>query len=377
MDRFNKIFIINNGFSAFGLNLIDMTLLWILYLALKNPILYIPVASAKPIGTLLLSSFTGYIADKYDRKKLFAITGTIHRILPIFIVYFVIISFNPILAVILYVVRTGLTIVTTNTITPSFIQNLPEDKMKKVMFYNRAVKESSTILSIVIWPLFYAFYSGWTVIPGIILATIGFALIFTLPLGGKGGKKVKFREALKEYRRKEIFFISMTTAVSQGALGMVYLYSAAIIQILHGNTIQYTLAQLGFYLSWLIGPWMMTKFNNVTKLVVTSFAMYFLVFIVLALKNPWLIGLSTGSVGIGDSLTEIIWIKAMRMARQELMASVLGIDEFITAGFRLGYGSIAGTLYATDFFAVPIIGVITIAGVALAYTKNDVWKMKI
>lgn len=113
-----------------------------------------------------------------------------------------------------------------------------------------------------------------------------------------------------------------------------------------------------------------------TKLVVTSFAMYFLVFIVLSLKNPWLIGLSTGSVGIGDSLTEIIWIKAMRIARQELMASVLGIDEFITAGFRLGYGSIAGTLY-TDFLVVPIIGVITIAGVALAYIKNDVWKMKI
>lgn len=147
MDRFNKIFIINNGFSASGLNLIDMTLLWILYLALKNPILYIPVASAKPIGTLLLSSFIGYIADKYDRKKLLIISGTIHRVLPIFIIYFVIISFNPVLAVILYVVRTGLTIVTSNTITPSFIQNLPEDKMKKVMFYNRIVKESSTVNS--------------------------------------------------------------------------------------------------------------------------------------------------------------------------------------------------------------------------------------
>ncbi|WP_373468651.1 hypothetical protein [Acidianus infernus] len=73
-----------------------------------------------------------------------------------------------------------------------------------------------------------------------------------MPLGGKGGNKVKFREALKEYRRREIFFISMTNAISQGALGMVYLYSAAIIQILHGNAIQYTLAQLGFYLSWII-----------------------------------------------------------------------------------------------------------------------------
>ncbi|BDC18925.1 MFS transporter [Acidianus sp. HS-5] len=377
MDRINKTFIINNGFAAFGLNLIDMTLLWILYLALKNPVLYIPVASAKPIGTLLLSNITGYLADKYDRKKLFIITGVSHRVLPIFIVFFVLISFNPFLAVVLYIIRTALSIVTTNTVTPSFIQNLPESELKKVSFYNRAVKEGSTVVSILIWPLLYEIYTGWAVIPGIIFATIGFALVLTLPLGDKEGKKVKFREALKEYRRKEIFFVSMTTAISQGALGMVYLYSAAIVQVLHGNDIQYTLAQLGFYLAWLIGPWIMTKFNNVVKLATTSFAMYFLVFLVLFLKDPWLIGISTGGVGIGDALTEIIWIKAMRMARRELMASVMGIDEFFTAASRLGYGSIAGALYATDFLAVPIIGLITIAGVAIAYTKNDSWKMKI
>ncbi|AWR95776.1 hypothetical protein [Acidianus brierleyi] len=158
---------------------------------------------------------------------------------------------------------------------------------------------------------------------------------------------------------------------------MVYLYPAALIQIMHGTTFQYTIVQIGFYGSWLVGSWIMMKYKSPVKIIITSMFLNFLVFILLIPFNPWLIALSVASVGLGDSIHELLWIKIFRTASEKLLGSVYGVDEFVTNLFRLGYDSIAGYFYTVDFTIVPIIGLLTITAVSISYAFSKSWRIKI
>jgi len=376
MDYRLRTYIIGNGFGSFGMPLMDMTLLWLLYEILKNPILYIPIASARPIAIILFSSISGYISDKLDRRIILLVFGLLNRIFVIATLISIIFN-QPILSIVFFLIRTIGQVNTQLAGSAAFLQILPKDYVQRGMFFNRLVKESLTIIGILIWPFVFYNIGGLVAVIGVVVSLIGLLIQIRIDLGGRG-KEIHFRDGFIEYlKKKNIFFISIVTAITQGALSMVYLYPAALIQIMHGTTFQYTIVQIGFYGSWLVGSWIMMKYKSPVKIIITSMFLNFLVFILLIPFNPWLIALSVASVGLGDSIHELLWIKIFRTASEKLLGSVYGVDEFVTNLFRLGYDSIAGYFYTVDFTIVPIIGLLTITAVSISYAFSKSWRIKI
>jgi len=158
---------------------------------------------------------------------------------------------------------------------------------------------------------------------------------------------------------------------------MVYLFAAALVQIMHGNYLEYTATQIGFYDSWLVGSWIMTKFKDSIKIMKAVIPLYFSVFLFIFIHNPWLVSLSVTSVGFADSIHSILWLKIMKSASEKLFGSVMGIDNLVTDSLRLGYDTVAGYLYSIDFLAVPILGIITITLVSFSYAVSKSWRIKI
>jgi len=192
MDNRFKTWLVSNGLSSLGLPLMDMTLLWLFYVMLKNPILYIPVASARPIMIIVTSLFSGYAADKYDRRTILLIFGFLNRIFTIVTIIFIIFD-NPLLAVLSFLIRT-LGVVLTQTVgSISLLQLIPNDYLQRGIFLNSLVKESLTIIGILSWPLLFYRIGGMTAIIGVIFAIIGLIYRIKLDLGGRG-KTVSFKD---------------------------------------------------------------------------------------------------------------------------------------------------------------------------------------
>ncbi|AWR95775.1 MFS transporter [Acidianus brierleyi] len=171
MDYRLRTYIIGNGFGSFGMPLMDMTLLWLLYEILKNPILYIPIASARPIAIILFSSISGYISDKLDRRIILLVFGLLNRIFVIATLISIIFN-QPILSIVFFLIRTIGQVNTQLAGSAAFLQILPKDYVQRGMFFNRLVKESLTIIGILIWPFVFYNIGGLVAVIGVVVSLI-------------------------------------------------------------------------------------------------------------------------------------------------------------------------------------------------------------
>jgi len=85
-----KRFLIGNSALSFSTPIIQMTLLWLIYKEIQNPLLFIPIASARPISQVLISPLAGYVSDKFDRRKANFILGIFARLSSLKVVIFLI-----------------------------------------------------------------------------------------------------------------------------------------------------------------------------------------------------------------------------------------------------------------------------------------------
>lgn len=378
MNQTAKAFVASNSFIAFGNMLIELTLYWLLYAAIQNPILYIPVAAADPISKLAFSYIAGYLVDKYNKRFSVILYGTLYRVFAL-LTALCIIFHNPVLAVVCFLAKSSASTFSEVTVQTISFTSVSKEEIAKMSFYLRLTKEPSEILSSAIWPFLLPSFQAWLVGIGVAISGASVAVRGYFAPNERGKKKtVSLRDGAKEYIfNKTIFAVAFPLIIAEGAISMIYLYYAAVIQILHGTPFQYSLARIVFNASQIIGSWLATRITVASRIVMISFFSYLLVFISLIPQNPWLISLSLFGVGFGDNLYAPLLYTAFRTARQEIFGSIVGFDELATNAVRVCYDNLAGFLYDAAYEFVPLIGFISIGVFGLILYLNQNWKIRI
>lgn len=375
MNKVIRAYVASNGAIAFGTVFIDATLYWLLYAIIQNPILYIPVAAAQPISKLAFSYIAGYIVDKYDKKVSVTLYGTLVRVSGLLAAIFIAFN-NPLLAVIFFLVRWIAGTFSEIVIQTVTITNVPKEEIAKLNFYLRLTKEPSEIVASLIWPFVLPHLQAWTIAIGVVISEIGVGIRGHFTPSEKGKRKeISLKDGALEYiRNKVIFSTGIPLIIAQGALSMVYLYYAAIIQILNGTPLEYSLARIMYSASFVIGGWIGIRIRNPSTRVILTFISYIITFLALIPKNPWLLTLSLFGVGFGDEIYATLLYMSFRTVRAEIFGSIAGFDELVTNAVRVGYNSLAGFLYDTVYDYVPVFGLVTIAAFGLLLYKNQHWK---
>ncbi|WP_187152701.1 hypothetical protein [Acidianus manzaensis] len=355
----------------------ELTLYWLLYKVINNPFLYVPVAAAQPISKLGFSYIGGYIADKYNNRKMYLTYSVLNRASILLSALFVYLD-NPLLAVIFFLARWANVTLGAQVTETTIFKKIPKEEIAKGYYYIRLGKEILEIAGILSWPILLSYFQVWTAGIGAIVSEIGVIILSRFMSNERSKKVISFSQGIKEYfSNKTIFSVFFPLSIIEGGIGMVYFFPAALIQLMHGTAIEYTVAEVVGSLSRLIGSWVSTKITSSVKLAIGSILSYLLVFISLIPKDPWLVGLGLFGVGFGDSLYAVIFYTALKMSRNEVYGSILGIDEIVTNSIRLAYEGVAGLLYSIAYYAVPLLGFGTtlVFGIFLLFNKD--WRIKI
>ncbi|AWR98005.1 MFS transporter [Acidianus sulfidivorans JP7] len=377
MDKSLKSYIVYNGIANFGSIYMNLTLYWLLYKVINNPILYIPVAAAEPVSRFAFSYIGGYIADKYNNRKMYLLFSSLNRVFVLLTTLFIILD-NPLLAVISFLLRWTNAMLGAQVSQATTFRKISKEEIAKATYYLRLAKETLEISAIISWPFLLYHFQALTAIIGLVVSEAGVLGIARYMSNERSKKVISFKQGIKEYfSNKTIFFTYLPFSIVEGGLAMVYFFPAALIQILHGTAIEYTFAEILSSLSRLLGSWTATKITKSENLGLLSAIAYFFVFIALIPENPWLVGVSLFFLGFGDSLYSVIFYTALKTAKAELYGSILGIDEFITNAFRLPYEGIAGVLYNVAYLGVPILGIATTTVFAIFLYIRGEWKIKI
>jgi len=365
-----KRFLIGNSALSFSTPIIQMTLLWLIYKEIQNPLLFIPIASARPISQVLISPLAGYVSDKFDRRKANFILGIFARLSSLTVVIFLI--FHSILFIIFFfILRVIFSMFSVMIGSVAFYQIVPREMQKQAIFINRIVYESSEIAGTISWYFLLSYLGVFTAILGLIISMIGGIIFYTFQMGG-GHENVSLSSGFKLFKEKNVLRLTtFGTASIQGAIWMIVSYAPALIIIYHGTSLIYDISQVIFSLSFIIGSWIMKRFKSVLKIITYTLPIYFSIFILMIIHNPWIVVYGLGAIGIADSIYEIYWLRGMQNgAGEELLGSAIGVDEFVTAISRLSFSLLAGYLYTTVMLLVPFSGLLTMSAVTLWYIKN-------
>ncbi len=251
-----------------------------------------------------------------------------------------------------------------------FYQLVPKEMQKHAMFLNRLISEILGIIGIVSWYFLFTYIGVYTAVLGLAISMIGGIIFYTFEMGGSH-ENASLSSGFKLFKEKEVLRLTtFATSSIQGAIWTILSYAPALIIIYHGTSLIYDFSQIIYSLSFVVGSWIMKKFKSVIKVIAYTLPIYYSIFIMMFIHNPWTVVYGLGAIGLADGIYEIFWIRGMQAgAGEELLGSAIGVDEFITASFRLSFSFIAGYLFATVSL-VPILGLITMGAVTLLYAKN-------
>ncbi|AWR98632.1 MFS transporter [Metallosphaera hakonensis] len=353
-------FLINNALTSAVYPWSEMTVMWLFYQNLHSLLLFSLVASSRVIVRIVGSPIAGWLGDRYDRGKILFVTKSTFPF--ILTTLALLMAFHQYLIGIAVVfIRAFISEISALTGSVSIVTLVPREMMSRAIFINRMIKEPSTLVTTLTWPLMFNLLGPYLLL--VSATTLAVALPFVYGLKVSGGKKnVSLLTGLRIFASKqEVRGAILGIVVDQMAFAFLLYYTPLMVTLEGGSEIFYSLANAAFALGAVLGSYLVTKIKSSAIADIINLAVKVSLFPPLLFHNPWSLVYSMFAITFADMHLEIVWFRSLRTgATDDYLSSVIGLDDTLTNLGRTGALEIFPFLLSDGLYTAVGLGLILI-----------------